>query len=129
MTGRDLFERERNNNGTVLTQVRFSTPEKLKFIPTNKFHVAPIIFVLKLHKLRIPLSFLEQTRKPYCQKRRTWVETVPNIDLSWKWALWTSVGTHRNSKAPTKCKEPRCSVFLWALFNKWVQNILASVGS
>ena len=46
-----------------------------------------------------------------------WCSTI-NVDLNWKWLLWTSMGAHRNSKAPTKGKEPGCSVFLWVNFDK-----------
>ena len=64
------------------------------------------------------------------QKRTKLIRySTVNVDLYWKWALWTSVGAHGKSKVPTKGKEPGYSLFSWAFFAKLVQNIPASVGS
>ena len=51
-----------------------------------------------------------------------WWTTI-SVDLYWKWALWTSVRAHRKSKAPTKGKDPGCSVFWWA-FSTGGRNVL-----
>ena len=42
---------------------------------------------------------------------------------------WASTESQKRPGPTKRQKEPGCSVFSWAFFNKWAQNIPASVGS